>query len=109
MSDFPIKDLHFEALDVGQNIKSSKRLYKWRFYLNDCLHKVEVFQSKMSGKRKAVHNGNVLYEDKSYGVDFSFSFYIDKIFCNLIQIDSDRFELRILNRAFSMLIEEGMK
>lgn len=107
-STLPIRDLQFEASDIGKNIKTSKRLYKWIFFLNDKLQRVELFQSLVSGKRKANLNGNMIYEDISYNPDFSYSFYIEKIFCNLIQMDSDRFELRILNRPFSVLIEEGI-
>lgn len=108
MSSTPsLRDLKFESYDVGQNIKASKKLFKWTFYMNGNKQIVELFQSKISGKRKAMHNGNFLYEDMSYNVDFSYSFYIDKIYCNIIQIDDDRFEFRIMNRAFSILMEEG--
>ena len=68
---------------------------------------VDLYQSKVSGKRKVVYNGTIQYEDSSYKEDFSFTFNIDSVKANLIQISSDRFELRIMNRAFSMLMEEG--
>ena len=107
MSSLPIRDLRFETTDVGQNIKSSKRLYKWSFYLKDNMHKIELFQSRVSGKRKIMHNGNFIFEDLSYSNDFSHSFNVEKYDCNLVQLDFDRFELRIMNRPFSNLIEEG--
>ncbi len=109
MSSLPsLRDLKFESYDVGQNIKASKKLYKWTFFMNGNKQIVELYQSKISGKRKVMHNGSFLYEDMSYNVDFSYSFYIDKVYCNVIQVDDDRFELRIINRAFSMLMEEGI-
>jgi len=64
--DFSISKLNFSEHNVGKSIKSSKIKYKWDFEVSGKLHQVELFDSKISGKKKVVSNGKVLLEPKKY-------------------------------------------
>lgn len=64
-----------------------------------------MFHSKLSGKKKLCLDANVVIEDKSYKSDFIYSFKIDKNYFNVAQVD-DKFDLRIDNRSFEMLMHE---
>lgn len=69
-------------------------------------HKVEMFHSKISRKKKLCLDSNVLNEFKG-GNEFNYSFKIEKHYFNVIQSSgSDNFEMRIDNRTFSQLMEE---
>ena len=85
---------------------SSKKYYTWEFVLSSKYHKVEMFNSKLSGKKKLVLDSNVLTETKSYSYDFVYSFKIDKNYFNVVQTSSDKFEMRIDNRSFSEIQSE---
>jgi len=78
----------------------------WEFVLNAKYHKVEMFHSKLSGKKKLVMDGQVLTESKGYSNEFSYSFKIDKNYFNVIQMAADRFEMRIDNRSFHLIQTE---
>jgi hypothetical protein len=60
----------------------------------------------VSGKKKLCVDAQVICEDKSYKNDFTYSFKVDKNYLNVVQINSDKFEMRIDNRAFEILIQE---
>ena len=43
---------------------SSKKQYVWRFKLDKQDYTIEMFTSVLSGKKKVVQNGQVIYYDK---------------------------------------------
>ncbi len=51
-------------------------------------------------------DAQVITEDKAYKNDFTYSFKIDKNYFNVVQINNDKFEMRIDNRSFDILIQE---
>jgi hypothetical protein len=60
----------------------------------------------MSGKKKLCVDAQPVAEDKSYKNDFTYSFKIDKNYFNCVQLNNDKYELRIDNRTFDILIQE---
>ena len=46
-----IKGLDFACNQIGKNIKASKLRYIWKFELNGVSHFIELFDSKLSGKK----------------------------------------------------------
>ena len=86
--------------------KSSKKYYIWEFVISSKYHKVEMFHSKLSGKKKLVLDAGTLTESKSYSNEFTYSFKIDKNYFNIIQTASDKFDLRIDNRSFTIIMAE---
>ena len=85
---------------------STKKYFVWEFVLNGKYHKVEMFHSKMSGKKKLCVDAQAISENKSYKNDFTYSFKIDKNYFNVIQLNSDKYEMRVDNRSFDILIQE---
>ena len=69
MDNSAVEPISFRVLDVGRNIKSfpcpyfsTKKKYIWFFRLNGREHRVELYNSVLSGKKKIVHNGvNVFF------------------------------------------------
>jgi len=100
------RNLYFDKREVGKTIKSSKIYYLWEFFLDEKPHKVELFHSVLSGKKKLCLDAQVLTEDKSYSSNFNYSFKIGKHYFNVVQVESDSFDLRIDNRVFSQLAQE---
>ena len=45
-----------ELEDVSVSEKRTKKLYTWKFRLDDKDHTIELFNSLLSGKKKVFHN-----------------------------------------------------
>lgn len=65
-----------------------------------------MFHSKLSGKRKLSLDAQVITEQKGYSTEFQYSFKIDKNYFNIVQLATDKYEMRIDNRSFSSLMAE---
>jgi hypothetical protein len=87
-------------------IPSSKKYFLWEFVLNGKYHKIELFHSKVSGKKKLALDAQTIQEHKGYSNDFTYSFKVDKNYFNVVQIASDKYEMRIDNRTFETLMQE---
>ena len=101
--------MYQDKREVGKTIKSTKLYYLWEFFLADKPHKVELFHSIVSGKKKLCLDAQVLTEHKSYSADFNYSFKLEKNYFNVTQIDSDTFNLKIDNKLFATLAQEVRK
>lgn len=49
----------------------------------------------------------MLIEKTEFSNDFSYSFPIDKSYCNIVQLGLDKMEFRIDNKSFMTLFEES--
>src|SRR5690242_3024955 len=49
-----IKNLSHIEQDVGQHIKSTKKHFIWEFLLDGKSHKIELYDSRLSGKKKLI-------------------------------------------------------
>lgn len=106
MSSLTIEKLFKDEREVGKTFKGTKKYYVWEFVLNGKFHKVEMFHSKVSSKKKLCLDAQVLIEDKSFSTDFQYSFGIDKNYFNVVQLTMDKFDLRIDNRPFEHLMSD---
>ena len=93
---------YFDIREVGKTIKSTKKQYIWRFKLDGKDYTIELFTSVLSGKKKVVKNGTVIFFDSKFKNAFQFPFNIEKNALNIIQ-HGDKFELRINNMSFTHL------
>lgn len=98
--------LFHEKREVGKTIKSSKVYFSWELLINGKHHKIELYNSKVSGKKKLSLDAQLLTEHKSYLSDFNYSFKIEKHYFNLIQTDNENFDLRIDNKSFGLILKE---
>ena len=92
MSSLTIEKLFKDEREVGKTFKGTKKYYVWEFVLNGKFHKVEMFHSKVSSKKKLCLDAQVLIEDKSFSTDFQYSFGIDKNYFNVVQLTMDNIE-----------------
>lgn len=76
----------------------------WEFVLNNKFHKIELFHSKVTGKKKLCLDAQQLVEDQGYQSSFTYSFKLDKHYFNIVQLSLDAFELKIDNRKFESLM-----
>ena len=106
MSSLTIEKLYKDEREVGKTFKGTKKYYVWEFVLNGKFHKVEMFHSKVSSKKKLCLDAQVLIEDKSFSTDFQYSFGIDKNYFSVVQLTMDKFDLRIDNRPFEHLMSD---
>jgi len=87
-------------------IFSSKILYIWEFVLkNNRNHKVEYWDSRLSGKKKLAVDGKVLTLLKESD-NFYYNFKIDEYIFIVMQAEDEKPRLTINNRDFNDLIED---
>jgi len=98
-----IKNLLYVEQEVGKHIKSSKVHFIWEFMLDNKAHKIELYDSKLSGKKKVIKDGQVFAEVED---DFAFSktFDIGKHSCTIIQ-HGEKYELRVDNQSFNHMCD----
>jgi hypothetical protein len=46
------RPIYHDVREVGKNIKSTKKLYLWKFALEDRDYTIELYNSVISGKKK---------------------------------------------------------
>lgn len=59
--EYKISNFIFKEEDVGRIVKGSKRKYTWQFSFNGGKHFIDLFESKMSGRRKVVADGDIKF------------------------------------------------
>ncbi len=97
-----IKNLNYEEKEIGAKIKSSKRLFIWEFELDGSSHRIELYDSRWSGKKKIIRNGRIECEVVEPNSFFR-SFDIGGHNCTVIQY-GEKFELRFDNQSFGHLL-----
>ena len=95
-----ITRLNYCKKDVGRKIKASKQYHQWEFTLNGVYHKVELFHSLITGKKKLVVDGELILNNDSYLTDFKFEFEIDDKIAEIKQKQMQSYELFICGKSF---------
>jgi hypothetical protein len=100
------KPLKVLRQNVGRRIKSTKIRYTWHFELEKRTFFIDLYVSRLSGKRKILVNGDVFAEEKlkSSGL----SVYILKIGSHIIELletDDNIFDLRADKISFLTEVE----
>jgi hypothetical protein len=54
----------YEEKDVGKAIKSTKRKFRWEFRINTKDHFVELYDSKLTGKKKIICDSQIILQPK---------------------------------------------
>ncbi|CAG9319931.1 unnamed protein product [Blepharisma stoltei] len=94
------KPLLHDSYNVGKHIKSSKKRFTWKFELDGQEHVVDLYVSKISGKRKVLVDGDIKIQAKKSAIYGSYPLKIGRH--NLLineQIDSV-FDLQVDNCSF---------
>jgi hypothetical protein len=59
-----ITNCRYEEKDVGKAIKSTKRKFRWDFIINGKDHFVELYDSKLTGKKKVICDSQIVLQPK---------------------------------------------
>ena len=94
-----IRPISSNVDEVGKTIKSTKKKYTWKMEMDGKHICIEFFNSVITGKKKILQNGQVIYENNQHSGAFHFPFTIGKHSLSLVQ-HGDNFELRINNNSF---------
>lgn len=101
-----LENLFYEEREVGKTFSSSKKYYLWEFKLNNRHHKVEMYHSRVSMKKKLCIDEKIICEKESYKNTFEYTFILSNHRFQVIQLKSDKFDLRIDGISFGMLMVE---
>lgn len=101
-----IKNLFHDKRSVGRTVKASKTYHVWEFVLGGIIYKIELFNSVFSGKKKLVLNGSLVTDDEEYTSEFNYHFNLKSHSVKLYQKSTDKFELSIDERPFTLLMED---
>ena len=103
--DEKIKNLVFSEENIGANVKVTKTQFKWQFDYKYTTYCIELFFSKLSGKKKLIIDGKLEKQIEDHFVAFSHSFVLGgDLNCMVIQF-GEKYELRIENQSFTHLYE----
>lgn len=95
------KVLDFQKVNVGKRIKSTKVRYMWKFELDKKEFQIDLYMSKLSGKRTIMLNGNLYTnEKKSSAVYGNYPVKVGKRIAVVYEVYDNRFDLRIENISF---------
>ena len=100
-SSLKLTNLNYQEKNIGTTFKISKRYFLWEFILNGASERIELYDSRWSGKKRLVKNGMVLSEEIDEG-NYMKTFDINGHQCIMIQY-GDKIELRIDNQSFTHL------
>ena len=81
-------------------------MHTWDFILKGSHNKIELWDSRLSGKKKLAHNGNVIVENNNSIAVFNYSFQLDSYYFNLVQINSTDYDLKINGHFFKEIMAD---
>jgi len=101
------KKIFYYILPKFKNIYyySSKILHRWNFKLKGTHHTIELYDSRLSGKKKLMHNDTVIVENNNSVAVFNYSFQLDGYYFNLVQIGNSDYDLKINGTFFKEIME----
>merc|ERR1711976_694225 len=107
-----IRALNFELNNVGEPISPSKEQIVWHFTINGILHKVELYNSILTKRKRVVVDQQEKYDTGRVGlfdnVEFEYEFSIDGVLIT-IEEDNDIFVMKIMGIPFHRLYLEERK
>ena len=106
IGDNVIARLNYCHREVGRKFKSTKQYHQWEFSLNGTYHKIELFHSFITGRKKLVVDGDYVLKGDSYFSDFKFEFEIDNIIAEIKQKKLNEYELYICGKSFDIMKQE---
>ena len=96
-----ISGLRYKEKKIGGTFKSSKIEYTWEFILDGTPQKIELIDSRWSGKKRLIRNGLEVL-DKNNDGSFLKNFQIGNHNFSVISY-GDKCELRVDNQSFTHL------
>ena len=98
-----VRALFSDVNKVGKRIKASKKKFTWKFSVDSREHTIDMYVSTLTGKRKVLVDGDLVYSGKSQsGVYFHYPLKIDRVMVAIEQLE-DSWDLKIGGVSFSLL------
>ena len=79
-------------------------MHVWEFLLKNNYNKIELWDSKLSGKKKLVVNGKTIVDIQNSCAIFNYSFQLSSYYFNVVQLD-DKYDIKINNNYFKDIIQ----
>lgn len=95
------KPISFEKFRVGKLIKSSKKRFCWKFELDGTGYTLDLFSSRISGKRTIILDGNKVVSTKTSGMGSTYQVPIQKHKVIIYEIGDTQYDLRVDNMPFA--------
>lgn len=100
--------LFFEERNVGKRLKFTKKRYTWKFEIDNCEFVIDLFVSRVSGKKKILVNGDIKVETSNpmpLGSCFPLRYGNHKI--QVIATGENSFDLRIDSQSFISMLKKS--
>jgi hypothetical protein len=100
--------LCFEERNVGKHLKFTKKRFTWKFELEKTQFTIDLFISRVSGKKKILVNGDIKVETSNpmpLGSSFPLRYGIHKL--QVICIGDNSYDLRIDGLSFIGLLKKS--
>lgn len=100
--------LCFEETNVGKRLKFTKKRFTWKFELEKTQFTIDLFISRVSGKKKILVNGDIKVETSNpmpLGSSFPLRYGIHKL--QVICIGDNSYDLRIDGQSFIGLLKKS--
>ena len=92
-------------------MKNCSKIYHcWEFFLSGQHYKLDLWDSKISGKKVILNSKLLMHTQDLYSNNFLFKFFIGNIKFNIVQLGEDTYEMKIEGKKFKDLkLEEKEK
>ena len=102
-----IKVLLFDKQSVGKRIKSSKKRFLWRFEIDGNQHQVDLYCSRLSGRRKLFFDGDLKHDTYTTGgIGASYPIRYGRHVFLIVQVGDCDYDLRIDNISFKEMLSK---
>jgi hypothetical protein len=102
-----IKVLLFDKQSVGKRIKSSKKRFLWRFEIDGNQHQVDLYCSRLSGRRKLFFDGDLKHDTYTTGgMGTSYPIRYGRHVFLIVQVGDCDYDLRIDNLSFKEMLSK---
>ena len=96
------RPISFEKFRVGKIMKSSKKRICWKFELDGKEYTLDLFASRISGKRTIFIDGYKVLSTKTSGLGSTYSLSIPKNRIIIYELGDTQYDLRVNNIQFKL-------
>ncbi|CAG9327755.1 unnamed protein product [Blepharisma stoltei] len=102
------KPVSFQSINIGKHIKSSKKRYEWIFELDSNVHTIDLFVSRISGKRTIIVDNakKVDFRENSSDPEASGNIKISHYMLRIHETSGLNFDLTCGKASFSALLSK---
>jgi len=98
-----IKAIFASVQDIGKTVKKTKKHYVWKFNIDGRDHILELFTSMISGKKKIMIDGRIIFEgQKVLSSNFTYPIEVDRQTVNIYQ-HGEKYDVLINGQPFAQL------